>query len=777
MFVDQRGQVLAGHPAQHLGQEWHAADVLRLGSLFRPARHRELPTELRNLRFQRLLLVDQRFDPVHQIARLRLEHAGDLRHPASLAFEIGEGLLAGQRLDPAHAGRGRAVAEQHEQPDIAGPFHMGAAAELDRIGVAVSALAGRRLAHRHHPHLVAVFFAEQRLGAELAGLVDRQHPGLHRRVLADVGVDLQRDVLELLGRQRLVMAEIEPQPVGRVERAALRDVFAQLLAQRLVEQVGRRMVGADRAPAQVVDHQLGALPQLDPALHDLGHMQEDAGHLLGVRHLGLAGFGADEAGVADLAAGLGVERRLVDDDLHLGTGFGRIDPRAIAYQRPDLALGLLGVVAEKLGRALVLGDVVPDRRIRRLARARPGGTRLGLLFGHRGVEPRGLDRATLFAQRILGEVEREAVGVVELERGLARQLGRVRQRRQLLVEQPEPPLQRRLEPGLLGEQRFLDQHLRPAELGEGLAHLAHQFRHQPVHHRVLGARQVRMPHRPAHDPPEHVAAALVRRHHPVGDQERGRAQVVRDHPVVGLVRPVRVGMGRMRRGLDQRPHQIGVVIVVLALEQRADPLQPHAGVDRLHVEFAHRTVLELLVLHEDEVPDLDEAVAVLLRAARRAAPDVVAVVVEDLGRGTAGAGRTHLPEIVEGRDPDDLVVGQPRDLLPDRRRLVVGVVDGDQKLVLRDAEILRQQLPGIGDRLLLEVVAEGEVAEHLEKGVMARGIADIVEVVVLAAGADAFLRRGGALVVAVLDPGEQVLELNHAGVREHQRRVVARHQR
>src|SRR2546430_3698961 len=32
------------------------------------------------------------------------------------------------------------------------------------------------------------------------------------------------------------------------------------------------------------------------------------------------------------------------------------------------------------------------------------------------------------------------------------------------------------------------------------------------------------------------------------------------------------------------------------------------------------------------------------------------------------------------------------------------------------------------DRALLEVVAEGEVAEHLEEGVMARGVADIVEV-------------------------------------------------
>jgi len=60
---------------------------------------------------------------------------------------------------------------------------------------------------------------------------------------------------------------------------------------------------------------------------------------------------------------------------------------------------------------------------------------------------------------------------------------------------------------------------------------------------------------------------------------------------------------------------------------------------------------------------------------------------------------------------------------------------------------------------------------------MPRGVADIVEIVVLAAGAHAFLRRGGALIGAFFDAGEDILELHHARIGEHQRRVVARHQR
>ena len=87
---------------------------------------------------------------------------------------------------------------------------------------------------------------------------------------------------------------------------------------------------------------------------------------------------------------------------------------------------------------------------------------------------------------------------------------------------------------------------------------------------------------------------------------------------------------------------------------------------------------------------------------------------------------------------------QAGDLLPEVERLVVLGEDGDEELVLGQAELLGDQRPGELDRALLEVVAEGEVAEHLEEGVVPGGVADIVEVVVLAAGAHAFLRGDGA---------------------------------
>ena len=100
--------------------------------------------------------------------------------------------------------------------------------------------------------------------------------------------------------------------------------------------------------------------------------------------------------------------------------------------------------------------------------------------------------------------------------------------------------------------------------------------------------------------------------------------------------------------------------------------------------------------------------------------------------------------------------------------------DGEVQFFERDAVPIRRsdQLPGIGDRFLFEIIAEGKIAEHFEKSVMAVGEADVFEVVVFSAGAHAFLAGGGGFVVALLEAEENVLELIHPGVGEKQRGIV-----
>ena len=82
----------------------------------------------------------------------------------------------------------------------------------------------------------------------------------------------------------------------------------------------------------------------------------------------------------------------------------------------------------------------------------------------------------------------------------------------------------------------------------------------------------------------------------------------------GLLRPVGGDAGQVRDGADQGAEQVGVVVVVRALQDGGDALEAHAGVDRGLRQRMPLAGPDLLVLHEDEVPDLDEPVAVLVGA-------------------------------------------------------------------------------------------------------------------------------------------------------------------
>src|SRR5205085_6387705 len=87
----------------------------------------------------------------------------------------------------------------------------------------------------------------------------------------------------------------------------------------------------------------------------------------------------------------------------------------------------------------------------------------------------------------------------------------------------------------------------------------------------------------------------------------------------------------------------------------------------------------------------------------------------------AGPRRPRLPEVLRARALDD-PLARHADRLPQLDRLVVGAEpellvaaeDGYPDVLGLEAEALRGELPRELDRALLEVVADREVAEHLE---------------------------------------------------------------
>jgi hypothetical protein len=91
---------------------------------------------------------------------------------------------------------------------------------------------------------------------------------------------------------------------------------------------------------------------------------------------------------------------------------------------------------------------------------------------------------------------------------------------------------------LLGEDDLGDPRALLADLRIRAPHAVDHGAHHLVQERPLDAEELPVARRAPEQPPEHVAAPLVRRQHAVGDEERHRAAVVGDHPerhVVALV--------------------------------------------------------------------------------------------------------------------------------------------------------------------------------------------------------------------------------------------------
>ena len=274
---------------------------------------------------------------------------------------------------------------------------------------------------------------------------------------------------------------------------------------------------------------------------------------------------------------------------------------------------------------------------------------------------------------------------------------------------------------------------------------------------------------------EDVAPPLVGGDDAVGNQKHGGADVVGDHAQRHVGRRGRAAV--LHAGdLADLAHNVADGIhfeqVTHALHDRRQTLQPHAGVDVRVRETGVVAVPVAVELREHDVPDFDEAVAVAARTAvGLAAAEFRAAVKVDFRAGAAGT-RADLPEVVVLAE-----LGNPlaRDagLDPDFQRLVVLNVHARIQARLGDFQHLGQELPRPRNRLLLEIIPEGEVAEHFKKRAVARGFAHVVDVQrahALLAGGHA-LARGHALALEI------GLERRHAGVDEQQRIVVLRYER
>ena len=282
-----------------------------------------------------------------------------------------------------------------------------------------------------------------------------------------------------------------------------------------------------------------------------------------------------------------------------------------------------------------------------------------------------------------------------------------------------------------------------------------------------------MAHHTAQQAPQDIAPAEIGGGDTVADQLGDGAAVVGDHLETGLALALEGAVIHGCQGgggFDQWVDEIGFVVVGNGLQDLGHALQPHAGVDVAIGQGRERAAGVAVVLHEHEVVELDEATVVL--KVDGVVAELRLEVVVNLRTGTAGAGGTGGPEVVGLIHAHDALRIHPHQIAPDGSRLVVLAEHTHHQVPGIEAEHHGAQLPGPLNRLTLEVIAEREIAEHLEERVMPRRAAHVFDVV----GADALLAAGGPRRRPRRLAQKHRLERQHAGDRQQHRRVF-RHQR
>ena len=267
--------------------------------------------------------------------------------------------------------------------------------------------------------------------------------------------------------------------------------------------------------------------------------------------------------VANLATGLAVEGALVEQDNGISLADQVVDGLAVLIDGGDLGGMMQVVVTDKVGAVGVL-DAEFFHGIE-LA----GGTRLVALHFHGGVEAVHVQCQVIFTGNVCSQIDREAVGVVETEHGLAGQYLAV-ELGNGLFEDLHAVFQGAGELLLFFFQHALDTSLVFGQVGIGIAHFLDQGGDQFVEEQVADAELVTVAHGAANDAAQHVTAAFVRRRDAVEYQEGTGTDVVSDN-AQGRIGGV-LDASDFAGGVEQVLEQVDFVVAVHVLQHGGQAL-------------------------------------------------------------------------------------------------------------------------------------------------------------------------------------------------------------
>ena len=132
-----------------------------------------------------------------------------------------------------------------------------------------------------------------------------------------------------------------------------------------------------------------------------------------------------------------------------------------------------------------------------------------------------------------------------------------------------------------------------------------------------------------------------------------------------------------------------------------------------------------------------------------------------------------LPEVIRLTKAEDAIGGNTDFLVPNVESLIILNVNRGIQTIGIQTHDLGQELPRPSNGLVLKIIAEGEVAQHLEESAVTGSLTHVLDI----AGTDALLAGGHTVARRNLSAGEIGLQGSHAGVDQQQTLIVVRNQR
>ena len=281
----------------------------------------------------------------------------------------------------------------------------------------------------------------------------------------------------------------------------------------------------------------------------------------------------------------------------------------------------------------------------------------------------------------------------------------------------------------------------------------------------------------AHQAAQDIASAFVGGQDTVTDHKDGGTNMVRNHTErnIGFMVPPVIGAGELADLVGNIHHRIYIKERIHILADTGKAFKPHAGIDILLLELGIIVVPIVIELGENIIPDFNITVAVTAyRACRLTAAKLLAAVIIDFRAGAAGACAVF-PEVIFLAKTEDTIRSDADLFVPDIKRFIVFKIDRGVKTIrLKPYPFRRgEEFPAPGNRFMLEVITEREIAEHFEIGTVTGCFAYVIDI----AGTDALLAGADSVPRWLLFTSEIGLHGRHTGIDKKDAGVILRDKR